>query len=31
MVKVTIEATGEKTKTLTGEMVNAAILGEVGC
>lgn len=31
MVKVTIEATGEETEVLTGEMVNAVILEEVGC
>ena len=31
MVKVTIEATGEETQVLTGEMVNAVITTENGC
>lgn len=31
MIKVTIEADGEKKKILTGEMLNMAVLGEDGC
>ena len=31
MVKVTIEATGEETKVLTGDMVNLAIIDKNGC
>ena len=31
MVKVTIEATGEETQVLTGDMVNLAIIDKNGC
>lgn len=31
MIKVTIEATGEKKQVLTGDMVNAVITTEKGC
>ena len=31
MVKVTIEATGQETQVLTGEIVNAVITTEEGC